>query len=326
MQTVDFHVHLLNHDVKFDRIYDKIALSLFGKRFGISYKDVKENPYRAYTKALINNIKTSKYIKKIVLFGVDEKIDDEGNFVSKDATVCALNEEVLKLYQKNKEIIIPFFSVNPNRKDAIDLIKYYHDRGCKGAKFLQNYWGVDTNKKRYEKYFKTLSALNLPLIVHIGNESSISTHKEMETLEMLKQPLECGVTTIAAHMGITYRGFLKAMSKNPKNFGESYFELIKMLKTYPNLYADISALITPVRAKVLPHLSRQKDIFDKLLYATDFPVPFSAIFTSYDIPIKRRIEIEKESNVFDRHALAILEYFDKNCPIYTNWQKIKIIA
>jgi len=321
-QTIDFHVHLLSKDVKFDRLYDRVALALFGKKLGISYKEAKRNPYQAYKSALINNIKSSKYIKKIVLFGVDSKIYKNGNFISKDNTVCASNSELLELYQENRNIIIPFFSINPNRKDAIEQIRYYHSKGFKGAKFLQNYWGVDTNDKMYQRYFETLKELNLPLIIHIGNESSISSYKHLESLSMLKAPLDIGVTTISAHMAIDYKNIIKSLSKNPKNFGNSYFKLIKMLKEYPNLYADISSLLTPQRAKVLPHLSQQKEIHHKLLYGTDFPVPFSTIFTTYDLGFKKRIEIEKEINVFDRHILAILEYFEKDNPIYRNWEKI----
>ncbi len=77
---------------------------------------------------MIKNLKESKYIKKIVLFGVDAKVDKKGRELHRDKSVCTSNEQVLKLYEKNKDIIIPFFSINPNRPNAIELIKYYHKK------------------------------------------------------------------------------------------------------------------------------------------------------------------------------------------------------
>ncbi len=122
MQTVDIHMHLLSSEVQFNRFYDKIAIKIFGKKMGIDPKKLIENPYKAYTDALVNNVRDSKYLTKTVLFGVDAKVDNTGKVIHKDITVCASNEDLLKLYQENKDVIIPFFSINPMRPDALDLI------------------------------------------------------------------------------------------------------------------------------------------------------------------------------------------------------------
>jgi predicted TIM-barrel fold metal-dependent hydrolase len=220
--------------------------------------------------------------------------------------------------------VIPFFSINPQRPDALELIDKYVALGFKGAKFLQNYWNVDTSEVRYRPYFEKLAALNLPLIVHVGNESSIHSYKACETLEMLDAPLAAGVTVIAAHMALSYNsfGFRKLFSKNPKYFNEEYFRLLEMLKKHDNLYADISALLTPIRAKALRHLSQKHTVHDKLLFGTDFPVPFLTLLNSYDLPYKKRFVLGKEKNPYDRYSKVILEYFDETNPVYTNYQKI----
>ena len=36
MKTIDFHTHLLSKDVSFDRLYDKVALTIFAKSFSAS--------------------------------------------------------------------------------------------------------------------------------------------------------------------------------------------------------------------------------------------------------------------------------------------------
>ncbi len=324
MQTIDIHTHLLSSEVKFDRFYDKLAIRFFAKKFGMDPQALMENPYEAYVEGLTTNARESKYITKMVLFGVDDRVDDEGNSIHKDITVCATNENLLAVYEKYKDVIIPFFSINPKRPDALELIDKYVALGFKGAKFLQNYWNVDTREERYKPYFEKLASLGLPLIVHVGNESSIHSYKACERLEMLDAPLEAGVTVIAAHMALSYEhfGFRSMFSKNPKYFNEEYFKLLEMLKEHDNLYADISALLTPIRAKALKHLSQQYDVHEKLLFGTDFPVPFLTLLNSYDLSYKKRFEVGKEKNPYDRYSKVILEYFEGTNPIYTNYQKI----
>ncbi len=324
MKTVDIHTHLLSSEVKFDRIYDKIAIRFFAKKMAIKPKELLQNPYQAYTKALIASVRKSKYLSKIVLFGVDAKVDKRGKEIDRDKTVCATNEDVLKLYKKNSDIIIPFFSINPLRQDALELIDRYSELGFKGAKFLQNYWGVDTRDRRYRAYFEKLKEKKLPLIVHVGSENSINSIKECESIDMLNHPLDVGVNVVAAHMALSYRPkkIFKALSKNPKNFNKEYFTLIEMLKKYENLYADISAILTPIRAKVLRHLSKEHSIHKKLLFGTDFPVPFNTVLNSYDLKYTKRFELSKVKNPFDRYISIILEYFSKDNPLFTNYKKI----
>ena len=141
---------------------------------------------------------------------------------------------------------------------------------------------------------------------------------------MVNHPLEFGVKFIAAHMALSYEPIriFKALSTNPKNFNQDYFTLLEMLNQHDNLYADISAILTPVRAKVLPHLSEQYQVHDKLLFGTDYPVPFSTVFTSYDLPYKKRFELAKIDNPFDRYTESILEYFNEDSPIFQNYKKV----
>ncbi len=324
MKTVDIHTHLLSSEVKFDRVFDKVAIRFFAKKFGLDVKELYKNPYEAYTKGLIKNVKNSIYTEKIVLFGVDAKFDEKGRQIHKDKTVCASNDDVLKLYESNSDVIIPFFSINPLRKDALKLVEYYHQKGFKGAKFLQNYWHVNTKDERYREYFELLKELKLPLIVHIGSESAVNSNKECEDISMLYHPLKVGVNTICAHMALGYetKDMLCSFSKKSKNFNHEYFALLELLKTHDNLYADISALLTPVRAKVLRHLSAQKEVHKKLLYGSDFPVPYSAIYNTYDLSLKKRLALHFEQNPFDKYAKGMLEYFDEKNEVWTNYKKI----
>ncbi len=324
MQTVDIHTHLLSSRVRFDRLYDRLAITFFGTKMGFDTTQLLSTPYEAYIQALTEGIRRSKYLKKSVVFGVDARVDAAGKVLHKDLTVCADNDEVLQLYENNRDVIIPFFSINPMRPDALDLIDQYSELGFQGAKFLQNYWNVNTREVRYRRYFEKLHDKGLPLIVHIGSESSVHSHKACECISMLHHPLEAGVTVIAAHMALSYTPskLFQALLQNPKHFNAEYFTLLTMLESYENLYADVSALLTPVRAKVLRHLSAEHHIHEKLLFGTDYPVPFSTVLNSYDLPYSRRFELSAIVNPFDRYVQTMLEYFPKESVLYTNYKKI----
>ncbi len=143
---------------------------------------------------------------------------------------------------------------------------------------------------------------------------------------MLDLPLAVGVKVIAAHMGLgrfNHKICLwRNLSKNPRHFDQDYFTLLKMLKQHNNLYADISAILAPLRARALRHLSEQTDVHHKLLFGSDYPVPFSIQHNTYDLPDETRRTINSIENPFDRYAAVILEYFPEESPIYSNYQKL----
>ena len=52
-------------------------------------------------------------LKKWCYIGVDERVDEEGCCIYKDITVCATNDDLLAVYEKHKDIVIPFFFHKP---------------------------------------------------------------------------------------------------------------------------------------------------------------------------------------------------------------------
>lgn len=103
MKTIDIHSHLLNSSVKFD----KFVIKFFGKKFGICSEALIDNPYKEYIRTITSNTRNSEHIDKIVLFGVDDRVNDLGESIHSDITVCA-NEDLLQVYLDNKDIKIYF--------------------------------------------------------------------------------------------------------------------------------------------------------------------------------------------------------------------------
>ena len=329
MKTVDIHTHLLNPQVRFDRPFDRLALHWFGRRLGLDPGRVKSDPYGAYVAALSGSIRDSCFVERCCLFGVDSRRDHQGREIDRDRTVCASTDDVLAVAGDHPALFIPFLSVNPRRPDALERIDEYVERGCRGAKLLQNYWGVDLHDEAFIPYYERLAVHGIPLIIHIGSEYSIASDARYERVDMLDLPLACGVKVIAAHMGlgrIEHKlKFWRNLSRDPQYFDRDYFNLLHRLQHESNLYADISAILVPFRARALHHLSEQHQIHHKLLFGTDYPVPFLTLFNSYDLPWPLRRQLGWINNPFDRYAETILEYFPAGNPIYQNYRKLLAI-
>jgi len=268
----------------------------------------------------------SQYVEKTCLFGVDSRLDKKGREINRDKTVCAMTTDVLDVIESHPDEFIPFMSVNPRRINSLDLIDEYVERGCRGAKFLQNYWGIDLNDEQFIPYYEKLKSHGIPLIIHVGSEYSIDADVRFEHTDMLDLPLATGINVIAAHMGlgrINYKWrFWRNLSKNPDYFDEDYYILLEMLQQHDNLYADISAILAPMRARALRHLSTQTEACKKILFGTDYPVPFSIVANTYDLTLVKRKQINATANPFDRYVTAMLEYFPEGSAIYGNYGKV----
>ncbi len=329
MQTIDFHTHLLGRGVDFSRPFDKIALALFAKKLGVDRQEILKHGYKAYEKAYIDNITNSRYIKRSVLLPVDGVVNDSGVETFRDKTVCSTNEDVYKVYMKYPETIVPFFSVNPNRHDALTLIDRYVAMGFVGAKFLQNFWDIDINDKKYLPYFQKIKSHNIPIIIHTGSEYAVRSNPLYTSVDVARQAIETGCKVVLAHFGVSIfmqkdiKKFFHNFSFDNSKFGDDYQKTVQYLEKYDNVYADISAIITMFRAKIVEDLAKnQKHIHHKLIFGTDYPVPFSVLFSYNSLSLSKRLELEKIQNPFDRYVRFVLEYFDKDSPLWTNGQKL----
>ncbi len=326
MRTVDIHSHLLSPEVRFDRLYDRVSVRLFARKMGMDPAQLQRDPYGTFVASMAGAILQSEYLERTCLFGVDGRFDRRGRLVDRDRTVCAMTGDVLEAAARHPDAFIPFMSVNPRRCNALDLVDEYVEKGCRGAKFLQNYWRVDLNDRALVPYYEKLKSYGLPLIVHIGSEYSIDSDPRYERADMLRLPLEAGVTVVAAHIGLGRLNhklcFWRNLSRDPGTFDEDYFVLLDMLQRHDNLYADISAILVPLRARALRHLSQQRAVHHKLLFGTDYPVPFGVRFNTHDLPSAECRRIDAIGNPFDRYTETILAYFPEESPLYTNYRKV----
>ncbi len=326
MKTIDIHTHLLNPALRLNRPFDRLVIPFFARSLGMDAKQLKHAPWETYVQAMARAISNSKTVKQACLFPVDARVDRGGRELHRDGTVCADTADVLAVARCYPNLFIPFLSLNPLRPDAIERLEEYAAAGCSGAKFLQNYWELNLNDESLIPYYEKLAALKLPLVVHVGSELTIASKRAYEGADMLRLPLDCGVTVIAAHMGLGQINHLalpwRNLSRNPRWFDADYHRILEMLETRENLYGDLSALLIPLRARALEHLSRQQQVHHKLLFGTDYPVPFTLRFNTHGLPRATVRKIRRVTNPFDRYAATLEEFFPEQSPVWSNYRKV----
>jgi predicted TIM-barrel fold metal-dependent hydrolase len=130
-------------------------------------------------------------------------------------------------------------------------------------KCLPNCQNIDPSDVRYRPFWKRMAEARLPLLAHTGGEHIIPiVNARLADPKLLRLPLECGVTVIAAHCA-TKSGLL-----DPDYFDD----WVAMLAEFPNLYGDLGAMVSLNRCAHLRDCLRP-EIAPRILHGSDFPVP-----------------------------------------------------
>ena len=109
-----------------------------------------------------------------------------------------------------------------------------------------------------------MAAAGLPLLAHTGGEHTVPIiNAAYADPKLLRFPLECGVTVIAAHCATKSGAF------DPDYFDD----WVAMLGEFPNLYGGISALVSLNRCGHLRDCLRDPAVAGRILHGSDFPVP-----------------------------------------------------
>jgi hypothetical protein len=249
-----------------------------------------------YTRKLASFLRTARYVSRAVLISLDGEYDEYGAPSRERASFSVTNEDVVAWCRETPGLFLFGASVHPNRKDALEALDRCAENGAVLVKWLPNTQGIDPADRRHVAYYRRLCDLRLPLLSHTGWEFALPASRQaVGSLARLRLPLEEGVTVIAAHSGSS------GLFLWPAAFG--LFE--SMLAQYPNLYGDTAGLAAPNRMEALLWWRRHPELSDRLLFATDYPIPMVAApwrpFLSRDAYAR----FAGEKNPFDRMALLL---------------------
>lgn len=209
------------------------------------------------------------------------------------------DDEVAEYVARDPARMIGFMSLDPTQPGWQDEMRDGRERlGLRGIKLLPMYAGFYPQDERLEPLWRYAAEHRLPVLLHTGTtfvsgapiDCTLPRHLDAVAI---KHP---DVKMILAHLGHPYEG-----------------ETVAVIRKHPNLFADVSALF--YRPWQLFHslmLVHEYNVWDKILFGTDFPVTTVAETVAglrglCDIRIDRfRLPADEIERLIHRDALALL--------------------
>lgn len=270
---IDIHVHMVGNGKSGSgcflqaRGFSRINSILMLQGLGLSRTALSNDLESIYADRLASLVRESS-LSKVVLLANDWAYDNSGCALKERAALFVPNDFVIEMSRKYPEFLAGI-SIHPARADAIDELDRLADSGASLLKCLPNCQNIDCMDKRYRPFWRKMAELRLPLLAHTGGELSLPVlNRSYENPEILRGPLEEGVTVIAAHM---------ATSSYP-GVKDYFFGLCKLFEQFPNLYGDLSALSSPFRSKHLTDCLADERVLARLVHGSDVPIPVSSLW------------------------------------------------
>jgi len=268
--------------------------SFYLKSFYVTRKELEEYGDGLVIQRLSEKLNISKQVSCAIVLALDGVIDSTGELDYSRTEVYIPNEFVLKETNKYPNLYFGA-SINPYRKNALELLERYAKQGAQLIKWLPSIQYIRVNDSSIIPFYKKMIELDLPLLTHVGNEKSFSkADNALCDPALLELPLSLGVTVIAAHMATT--------GKN--NGQENHERLIPMFKKYANLYGDISSLTQINKKKYLGEILKHKHLHARLLYGSDMPLINTLLVSPWYFPVKLKWKkirgLGRVENIWDK--------------------------
>ena len=264
---IDMHVHMVGNGVagsgawlRLSGWHRWLAGFMLGQ-LGLPTSALSGDLEKLYAEHLLKLVRESS-LESVVLLAHERVHDSDGTPRNDLGSMFVPNNVVLDLAKRHSEFLAGV-SIHPARRDAHDELDRCITNGAVLMKCLPNCQNIDMSDRRYIPFWKRMADAGLPLLVHTGGEHTVPVvNAALADPKLLRTPLECGVTVIAAHCG-TRSGACD----------RDYFDdWVAMLREFPNLYGDVSALVSLNRCAHLRDCLRD-EIEPRILHGSDFPVP-----------------------------------------------------
>lgn len=256
-----------------------------------------EGSNQRYVENLEIELKCSAEVSRAVVLGMDGVYGSDG-LLDDGRTEFLVSNDAVFAACRGRDCFLPGPSVNPMRRDALDELERCKALGAALIKTLPNSMGFNPCLPGFKPFYQALSRLKLPLLSHVGYEFAVIAGEQMfGNPELLIPALDEGVTVIAAHGGSS--GLFVLERNLPV--------LLGMMARYPNLYADVSAMTLPNRVRALFQLARHPEVFDRLLFGTDYPIPVFAYPCLAAFSLSGYRAARSAPSRFDRQARVIRE-------------------
>lgn len=253
---------------------------------GITKEQMENSIDSDWSKKISNLISDSELDYGVVL-GFDAAFHKNGKIDEKHSQMSIPLNWVFDVCHKYDNLL-PGPSIHPYAADALDRLGESIERGAVLIKWLPSAQLINPSEKSLVLFYQKLADAKLPLLVHCSGERTFNSwNEDYNHVSHLVAPLEQGVKVICAHSAARVLGF---------NQEDMFTDLKKLLKHYSNLWVDNSGMCNPSRFHHLPGLAEDKEIADRTLYGSDWPVPSNAFYYLKNLGLKKVWQLEKMKN------------------------------
>lgn len=272
---IDCHVHVVGTGKHGSgcwyrpRGFTRLGQPILLRAMGLPASALEENFEEIYVEALRGEIRAAG-LDAAVILAQEEPYRDDGELIADTGSFYVPNDHVLGLARRFPELL-PAVSIHPARRDALDELERCIEGGAVMLKCLPNCQNMDWNDRRHRPFLARMAEAGLILLAHTGSERTMPVLRpDLASPRMLTQPLEVGVTCIAAHCGTGM------IALDPDYFDD----FVAMTRRYSNLYGDNSALAglsLRFRPRQLRRIREDEELASRILYGSDLPVPPSGL-------------------------------------------------
>lgn len=229
-----------------------------------------------YLARLVRQARALPADHRLKLAALDQRYDREGSPRVHDTPLYVDNDYVWFLAQQYPELFSPVVSVHPDRKDALQALKKWAERGVKTVNWRPNVQGIDPADERLEDYYQALVDNDLTLFTHAGEAHGLAGGNPGYGNPLrYRKALEMGVRVVMADCGgVAIYQDPEAPDTEPRPGYEWFVQMLGDARYADKLYGDISGLTHRQGAPAaLTFVLQNPQIFEQLVYASDYPLP-----------------------------------------------------
>ena len=279
------------------RMLNNWRFRIYLRSFGVSRKELLARGDALVGDRISESLAHSKFVSQAVILALDGVVDGQGNLDTNRTEVYVPDEFVAAVCARHTNLLFGC-SVNPYRPDALERLAWAKAHGAVLVKWIPPVMAITPDDPKLIPFYRKMVELNLPLLCHTGEEKSFSrAAAELGDPEKLRLPLSLGVKVIAAHIAssASYAG-----ERGPDR-------LARLMRQYPNLFTDISALTNVNKPGCLKEALTKPEFAGRLVYGTDFPLINTALespWYSFHLSLRQKWGISRTKNPWDRDVLT----------------------
>jgi uncharacterized protein len=211
------------------------------------------------------------------ILGFDKNYSRDGSVNLDKTEFYVPNEYSFSIAEQNPDLFLPNISVNPYRRDAVDELERWANRGARVVKWLPNAMGIDPSDPQCDQFYQKMKELDLVLLSHGGEEKAVEAEEDQKLGNplLLRRPLEHGVKVIIAHCaGLGTNEDLESKDKAQVENFDLFMRLMDEKRYEGLLFGETSAMTQFNRAgKPLRTVLAREDLHERLVNGSDYPLP-----------------------------------------------------